>query len=79
MFGRNLQHAGRSVYVGSETPVLKWSFNITGQVGSSLAIGVDGTIYVVSINNKLYAIIKLEVKGCASLPPQPTTPQWLRK
>ncbi|NOR22954.1 MAG: PQQ-binding-like beta-propeller repeat protein, partial [Desulforhopalus sp.] len=38
--------------VGSE----KWAFTTGGWVDSSPAIGADGTIYVGSYDNKLYAI-----------------------
>ena len=58
MFGRNPQH--RSFYTGPEIPILKWSFNITGEVISSPAIGADGTLYVGSYDNKLYALIGTE-------------------
>jgi len=56
IFGRNPQHTSRSPYIGPETPVLKWS-DTRGKVGSSLAIGTDGTIYIGSSTyDKLYAI-----------------------
>jgi len=55
MFGRNAQRTGRSPYTGPEIPALKWSAAL-GKVGSSPAIGADGTIYVGSNNNRLYAI-----------------------
>jgi outer membrane protein assembly factor BamB len=56
MFGRNLQHTSKSPYNGPEVPVLKWGLTTGDEVGSSLAIGTDGTIYVGSSDNKLYAI-----------------------
>jgi len=54
-FGQNLQRTGRSSHRGPEHPYLKWSFTTGSSVGSSPAIGADGTIYVGSWDNKLYA------------------------
>jgi outer membrane protein assembly factor BamB len=56
MFGQNAQHTHRSPYSGPEVPKLKWSFTTGFWVYSSPAIGVDGTIYFGSDDNKLYAI-----------------------
>jgi outer membrane protein assembly factor BamB len=56
MFGQNPQRTGRSPYSGPEVPELKWSFTTGDVVRSSPAIGADGTIYVGSYDNKLYAI-----------------------
>jgi outer membrane protein assembly factor BamB len=56
MFGQNLQRTGRSPYSGPEVPKLKWSFTTGYDVYSSPAIGADGTIYVGSLDNRLYAI-----------------------
>jgi outer membrane protein assembly factor BamB len=56
MFGQNPQRTGRSPYSGPEVPELKWSFTTGDAVRSSPAIGFDGTIYVGSYDNKLYAI-----------------------
>ena len=56
MFGYDLQRTGRSPYTGPENPTLKWSFKTGGAVSSSAAIGADGTIYVGSSDNKVYAI-----------------------
>ena len=44
-----------------------WEFETGRQVFSSLAIGPDGTVYVGSNDNKLYAI-KTESKGLAQSP-----------
>ena len=44
-----------------------WEFKTGGQVTSSPAIGSDGTVYVGSNDNKLYAI-KTESKGLAKSP-----------
>jgi outer membrane protein assembly factor BamB len=56
MFGQNPQRTGRSPYSGPEVPKLKWSFTTGSRIYSSPAIGADGTIYVGSIDNNLYAI-----------------------
>jgi len=56
MFGQNPQRTGRSPYSGPEVPKLKWSFTTGAEVVSSPAIGADGTIYVGSVDNNLYAI-----------------------
>ena len=55
-FGQNSQRTGRSPHRGPEHPYLMWSFTTGSSVGSSPAIGADGTIYVGSWDNKLYAI-----------------------
>jgi outer membrane protein assembly factor BamB len=57
MFRQNLNHTGLSPYDTSSNPgKLKWSFTTVGEVRSSPAIDYDGTIYITSGNNKLYAI-----------------------
>ena len=47
------------------TPI--WEFETGGDVFSSPAIGSDGTVYVGSLDDKLYAI-KTESKGPAKSP-----------
>ena len=44
-----------------------WEFETGDEVDSSPAIGPDGTVYVGSVDNKLYAI-KTESKGLAKSP-----------
>jgi outer membrane protein assembly factor BamB/PKD repeat protein len=57
MFRQNLNHTGLSPYDTSGNPgKLKWSFTTGDNAYSSPAIGSDGTIYVGSDDNKLYAI-----------------------
>jgi len=57
MFRQNLNHTGLSPYdTSANTGKLKWSFMTDDMVLHSPAIGVDGTIYVGSFDNKLYAI-----------------------
>lgn len=57
MFRHEPQHTGRSTYSGPKSPQLKWSFTTGGNIQmSSPAIASDGTIYIGSRDNKLYAI-----------------------
>jgi outer membrane protein assembly factor BamB len=57
MFSQNCRHSGLSPYDTSSNPgKVKWIFSTAGPVESSPAIGFDGTIYVGSYDNKLYAI-----------------------
>ena len=56
MFRHDEKHTGRSLYVIPDKPMLKWAFNISSPIGSSPAIGPDGTIYIGADDGKLYAI-----------------------
>jgi outer membrane protein assembly factor BamB len=58
MFRQNLNHTGFSPYDASSNPgKLKWSFTTgNGIMYSSPAIGINGTIFISSLDNKLYAI-----------------------
>jgi hypothetical protein len=56
MFHHDLQHTGRSPYIGPDEPILQWSFPTGGSVFSSPTVGGDGTIYVGSDDCELYAI-----------------------
>ena len=56
MFRGDIQHTGQSIYKGPQTNNLKWSFQIDTRITSSPSIGSDGTIYVGSIDGRLYAI-----------------------
>jgi hypothetical protein len=56
MFHHDLQHTGRSPYIGPDVPTLKWSYVTGGVIHSSPALGADETIYVGSNDYKLYAI-----------------------
>jgi outer membrane protein assembly factor BamB/PKD repeat protein len=57
MFRQNLQHTGQSPYdTSGNDGKLKWSFGTGDRIVSSAAIGSDGTIYIGSRDNKLYAI-----------------------
>ncbi|MCR4319015.1 MAG: PQQ-binding-like beta-propeller repeat protein, partial [Candidatus Brocadiaceae bacterium] len=55
MFRGDIQHTGQSAYKGPQTNNLKWSFKIGTRITSSPSIGPDGTIYVGSIDGRLYA------------------------
>ncbi len=55
--GQNTRHTGLSPYDTSANPgTEKWNFTTGYWIGSSPAIGSDGTIYVGSYDHKLYAI-----------------------
>src|SRR5712692_7029823 len=56
MFHHDPAHTGRSPYVGSETSTLRWKYTTSTFVGSSPAIGSDGTVYVGNGDGNLYAI-----------------------
>jgi outer membrane protein assembly factor BamB len=57
MFRQNLNHTGVSPYdTSANLGKLKWSFMTGGTIESSPTIGTDGTIYVGSNDDKLYAI-----------------------
>ena len=56
MFRHDRQHTGRSPFTGPASPVQKWAFTTGNWITSSPAIGADGTIYIGSEDNKLYAI-----------------------
>lgn len=45
MFGADLQHTGRSFYIGPQTPTVQWTIPLEGVPGSPV-IGADGTIYL---------------------------------
>ena len=57
MFHHDVQHTGQSQFNTSGNPgMLKWKFTTGGAIGSSPAIGADGTLYVGSSDKNLYAI-----------------------
>ncbi|MEI6915910.1 MAG: PQQ-binding-like beta-propeller repeat protein, partial [Armatimonadota bacterium] len=56
VFHQDAQRTGRSSFVGPSVPMVKWKFQTNGVVTSSPAIGIDGTIYAGSFDNKFYAI-----------------------
>ncbi|MEJ2744741.1 MAG: PQQ-binding-like beta-propeller repeat protein, partial [bacterium] len=56
MFQYNLRRTGRSdYYVGPMNPWLLWSYSTGDYVKSSPAVGSDGSIYIGSDDNMLYA------------------------
>jgi hypothetical protein len=55
-FRHDLQHTGRSQYIGPDEPIFNWSFTTGYYVYSSPAVGSDGTIYVGSEDYKLYSL-----------------------
>ena len=56
MFRHDLEHTGRSPYMGAQTGTLQWKFKTGNWVRSSPVIAQDGTIYVGSYDNYIYAI-----------------------
>jgi hypothetical protein len=57
MFHHDLRHTGLSpVDTSSNTGKLKWKFTTGSLVESAAAVGTDGTIYVGSDDDNLYAI-----------------------
>ena len=56
MFHHDLQHTGRTTYLGPTSPDKKWDFEIGDAGPSSPAIDSDGTIYVGSNDHRLYAL-----------------------
>ncbi len=73
MLRHDPQHTGRSPYAGPQLPALKWSFATEGKIQSSPAIGPDGTVYVGSLDHKLYAL-----NPDGSLKWSFTTGHWVR-
>ena len=56
MFHHDVLHTGYSPFLGPSTPALDWSYSTGGEIYSSAAIGIDGTIYVGSYDGNLYAV-----------------------
>jgi len=56
MFGYDLRHTHSSPFTGPNSPAKKWEYAIGGYVYSSPAIDWNGTIYVGSMDYKVYAI-----------------------
>ena len=56
MFHHDPQHTGRSAFSGPSVPLLKWEYATGRWNRSSPAIGADGTIYVGSDDDNLYAL-----------------------
>jgi len=55
-FRGNARNTGQSQYIGPQTNRLVWSFQSGSFSESSPAIGSDGTVYIGSWGNRLYAI-----------------------
>ena len=65
LFG--IKHQSGHYGINGKTGVKLWEFVTGGDVSSSPAIGTDGTVYVGSVDKKLYAI-KTDSKGLAKSP-----------
>lgn len=55
-FHYNAQRTGKSPYSGPQDSTIAWTFHTGGAIYSSPAIDANGTVYVGSENQKLYAI-----------------------
>ena len=47
---------GATASADSSPPALRWKFETHGEIWSSPAIGIDGTVYVGSLDHRVYAI-----------------------
>jgi outer membrane protein assembly factor BamB len=58
MRGGGVQHTGRSALLGPQGPtvVQKWRYDAGASIGSSPAIGRDGTIYFGGVGGSMYAL-----------------------
>src|SRR5690242_11962099 len=55
--GHDAQHTGRSPFVGTGTGTTqKWTYRTGDAVQSSPAIGADGTVFLGSNDNNVYAL-----------------------
>ncbi|RJP26100.1 MAG: hypothetical protein C4527_15975 [Candidatus Omnitrophota bacterium] len=62
-FHNDNQRTGRTEYIGPTTPSQLWTFHTQGSLNASPVIAPDGTIYVASTDNHLYALTtKGEIK-----------------
>ena len=56
MFQHDPQHTGRSSFNGPSVPLGKWKYTLSGLIDASPAIAADGTIYIGSWDNNVYAL-----------------------
>src|SRR5579871_1382198 len=56
MFRHDALHTAANPIAPPASPAVKWVFETGGQVWSSPSIGLDGTVYVGSLDHKLYAV-----------------------
>lgn len=56
MFQHDQKHTGKTRFVGTHVGALRWRFKTDGPIVSSPTIAEDGTIYVGSDDNYVYAI-----------------------
>src|SRR5262245_40020104 len=50
MFRHDAQHTGRNGVAPPASPAVKWTFAAEGEIWSSPAVGLDGTVYVGSLD-----------------------------
>ena len=56
MFHHDAQHTGRNGVAAPADGALQWTFRAEGEIWSSPAIALDGTVYFGSLDHKLYAV-----------------------
>ena len=56
MRGHDPFHTNRSPYLGARSAVVRWSYATGAKVSAAPSIGADGTVYVASVDNNLYAL-----------------------
>lgn len=56
MFRKNTLHTGQSSHNGPAGNQVRWVYTATDAISSSPALGPDGSIYVGSWDNNLYAL-----------------------
>jgi outer membrane protein assembly factor BamB len=56
MFHHDGQHSGRNGVAPPPAGVLQWTFATEGEIMASPAVAMDGTIYIGSLDHRLYAV-----------------------
>src|SRR5262249_44762551 len=56
MFRHDAARTGRNGVARSTPPTLRWRYQTQGEVWSSAAVGIDGSVYVGSLDHRIYAI-----------------------
>ena len=58
MFRHDPQHSGENAVAPPALPTVIWTFPTQGEIWSSPAVGLDGTIYIGSNDKHLYALTR---------------------
>src|SRR5262245_45476133 len=56
MFHHDSARTGRNGVARTAPPSLQWKYTTHGEIWSSPAIGIDGTVYIGSLDRRIYAI-----------------------